>query len=451
MKLEKIIAWMGGVLKPEKFDDVSNNGLQIARSGADIKKVAFAVDGSLRSVKAAAEAGAQLLVVHHGISWGGGIKRIEGGAYGIVKTAMDADLALYASHLPLDANKLCGNNWELARALGLKNVKSAFSYHGNVIGVVGMFSGNASALAKRLEKMFGSGAASSVTHFIKSVTSGGPDSFGQSINRLIDKSKNSLTLGICSGGAGCFAPDAKALGCDLFLTGEADWGEVIAAENVGMPMICAGHYETETFGVKALMREMKKALKIATTFVALALCLNVFAEGAGGRLEVGGGTKAESNSSVQPSTYNLQPEEYGFDRWYVGLSGQLVLPQGGSKMRRLGGAAAQFGWCWSESLAFEGEAAWLEDRCGLAARARIHFNMLETYDKLFGYSRFDPFVTLGAQGWINNGQVGPAAGLGALYYLTDHWALRGDATATLGLETDVEMIYALGLGVQYSF
>jgi len=414
MKLEKIIAWMDGVLKPSTFDDVSNNGLQIARSGEDVKKVAFAVDGSLRSVKAAAEAGAQLLVVHHGISWGGGIKRIADGAYGIVKQAMDADLALYASHLPLDANNRCGNNWEMARALGLRNVKPAFSYHGNVIGVIGTFPGNASALVKRLEKVFGS----------------------KSINFSNPSNSSNLTLGLCSGGAGCFAPDAKALGCDLFLTGEADWGEVIAAENVGMPMVCAGHYETETFGVKALMREMKKSLKVATTFVALALCLNVLA--------------SESNPS-NPSTSNLQPEEYGFDRWYVGLSGQLVLPQGGSKMRRLGGAAAQFGWCWSESLAFEGEAAWLEDRCGLAARARIHFNAWETYDKLFGYSRFDPFLSLGAQGWINKGQVGPAAGLGALYYLTDHWALRGDATATLGLETDVEMIYALGLGVQYSF
>lgn len=376
MKLEKIIAWMDGVLKPSTFDDVSNNGLQIARTGDEVRKVAFAVDGSARSVKAAAAAGAQLLVVHHGISWGGGIQRLTGGAYNVVKTAMDANLALYASHLPLDANKTCGNNWEIARAMKLKNIKPAFNYHGNVIGVVGT------------------------------------DTKGRKI-------------GICSGGAGCFAPDAKAMGCDLFITGEADWGEVIAAENGGMKMECRGHYETETFGVKALMREMKKHLKVATTFVALAICLSVFGE-----------TECESCD---------------FDRWYVGLSGQFVLPQGGSKMRRLGGAAAQFGWCWSESLAFEGEAAWLEDRCGLAVRVRVHFNAWEEYDKLFGYSRFDPFVTLGAAGWLKDGQVGPAAGLGALYYLDDHWALRADATATLGLDTQAEMVYGLGLGVQYSF
>ena len=71
MKLKKILDWFDGVLKVGDFDDVSNNGLQIAREGDDVRLVAFAVDGSLKSVKAAVAAGAQLLVVHHGISWGG--------------------------------------------------------------------------------------------------------------------------------------------------------------------------------------------------------------------------------------------------------------------------------------------------------------------------------------------------------------------------------------------
>ena len=94
MKLYKILDWIDGLLKPGDFDDVSNNGLQIAREGDDVRLVAFAVDGSLKSVKAAAAAGAQLLVVHHGISWGGGIRRLVGGEYAVVKAAMDANLAL---------------------------------------------------------------------------------------------------------------------------------------------------------------------------------------------------------------------------------------------------------------------------------------------------------------------------------------------------------------------
>ena len=218
MKLEKITGWLDKTLDLESFDDVSNNGLQIAREGGDVKLVAFAVDASLASVKAAAKAGAQLLVVHHGISWGGGIKRLTGGAYSIVKAAIDANLALYAAHLPLDANKAVGNNWELARYLGLERISPAFSYHGNVIGVVGY-----NAHGKK--------------------------------------------IGVCSGGAGEFAEDAKALGCDVYVTGEANWAETIAAENVGMNMVCAGHYDTETFGVKALAKAMAKSLKVKTVFL----------------------------------------------------------------------------------------------------------------------------------------------------------------------------------------
>lgn len=219
MKIDKITAILDEVLEPEKFDDVSNNGVQIARSGSDVKCVAFAVDASLASVEAAVEAGAGLLVVHHGISWGGGIKRLSGGVYEVVKAAVKGDLAVYAAHLPLDANRKVGNNFELARALSLTALKPAFSYHGNVIGVTG-------------------------------------------------RSRDGRKIGVCSGGAGCFAEEAKSLGCDLFLTGEADWGEKIAAENAAVDMICAGHYETEVYGVKALMKLLSKtAPELKTVFV----------------------------------------------------------------------------------------------------------------------------------------------------------------------------------------
>jgi putative NIF3 family GTP cyclohydrolase 1 type 2 len=218
MKLDRITRWLDETLDLAAFDDVSNNGLQIARTGETVTCVAFAVDGSLASVRAAAAAGAQLLVVHHGISWGGGMRRLTGGLYSVVRAAMDADLALYAAHLPLDANREVGNNWELARYLGLTRLEPAFSYHGNVIGVTGF-------------------------------------------------NAHGRKIGVCSGGAGEFAEAARKLGCDLYVTGEANWGERIAAENCAQPMICAGHYETETFGVKALAARLKKELKIKTVFL----------------------------------------------------------------------------------------------------------------------------------------------------------------------------------------
>jgi len=217
MELGKIVSWLDRTLNVAAFDDVSNNGLQVARSEvggqrSEVKVVAFAVDASVKSVKAAAKAGAQLLVVHHGISWGGGIRRLEGGVYNVVKAAMDANLAIYACHLPLDAHPVLGNNAQLAKLLGLKKTRPAFNYHGNVIGLVGV--------------------------------------------------RDGYRVGVCSGGAGEFAEEAKRLGCDVYLTGEASWGDVIAAENCGMTMVCAGHYETEVFGIRAVSRALHRALKL---------------------------------------------------------------------------------------------------------------------------------------------------------------------------------------------
>ena len=408
MKLKKILDWCDALLECGKFDDVSNNGLQVARQGDDISKVAFAVDGSVKSVKAASEAGAQLLIVHHGISWGGGIRRLTGGEYNVVKAAMDAELALAGYHLPLDANKKVGNNWELARYFRLKNVKPAFSYHGNVIGLVGK------CLSSRaFECLSGLGCSGQLKHF-----------------QL--KNSNTLTMGICSGGAGEFAAEAKALGCDLYITGEASWGDVIAAENVGMKMVCAGHYETETFGVKALMKAMQKAFKISTVFVSMLFCFSLGAQTTG---------DAES--------FPLQEEDLSSS--YLGASGAIVLPQGGSRMTHLGGAAFHAGYYFNGWFALEGEASWMENRAGLAARGIVHWKGCDEWDMLFGFSRWDPFFSIGACGWLPDGQVGPAAGIGLLYYLDDNWALRFSGEATLGLDGRTEMIYSLALGVQYGW
>lgn len=217
MKLKRILDWLDRTLEVKRFDDVSNNGLQVEGAN-EVAKVAFAVDASLASVRAAAASGAQLLVVHHGISWGGGIRRITGGVYEVVKAAIEGGISIAAYHLPLDANMKYGNNHELARFLGLKRLKPAFVYNGAVIGVTGY-------------------------------------------------NPQGVKVGVCSGGAGEFAETAKRLGCGLYVTGEASWGDVIAAENCGMKMVCAGHYETETFGVKALSCAMRSALAIETEFL----------------------------------------------------------------------------------------------------------------------------------------------------------------------------------------
>ena len=213
MKIKKIIAWLNETLDVNAFDDVSNNGLQIDRVGDEINKVAFAVDGSAAMIKAASDAGAQLLVVHHGISWGGGIKRLTGGEFNVVRTAMDGNVALYGVHLPLDAHPRLGHNALIANEMKLKHLKPAFNYHGNIIGLVG-------------------------------------------------ENAKGEKIGVCSGGAAAFAPEAKALGCKKLVTGEADWGEVIAAENAGIELDLRGHYESELYGIRALAKELKSKLKV---------------------------------------------------------------------------------------------------------------------------------------------------------------------------------------------
>ena len=141
----------------------------------------------------------------------------------------------------------------------------------------------------------------------------------------------------------------------------------------------------------------------------------------------------------------------GFDRWYVGGAGGMVLPQGGSRMRRLAGGCARFGYYFTPVLALDGEAALMEDQAALSVKALWHLQGAEWWGMMFGYERFDPFLTVGAKGWLDHAQAGPVFGAGALYYLTDSWALRADADVVVGVDSSVEAIFSLSAGVQYSF
>lgn len=137
-----------------------------------------------------------------------------------------------------------------------------------------------------------------------------------------------------------------------------------------------------------------------------------------------------------------EEETCEFDRMYAGAAGTMVFPQGGAKMHRRSGAALRAGFYLSEFWAVEAEAAWLEDRAGLAAKALWHW---------WGYERLDPFFTVGARGWLGGGQAGPAGGAGAFYHLTESLSLRVDADATLGLDSGAVMVYSLSAGLQMSF
>lgn len=130
-----------------------------------------------------------------------------------------------------------------------------------------------------------------------------------------------------------------------------------------------------------------------------------------------------------------------YEHWYADAQATLVLPQGGGRMRRLAGGTARIGYYASDFLAVEASAASLENAAGLGLRGLWHW---------WGYEKFDPFFTFGANGWID-GQVGPCLGWGCFWHFDDNWSVRFDAEATLGLDCSPETVYALSLGVQYAF
>lgn len=249
MTLVEINNWFNSFLKKEDFpSDISLNGIQIQNSEPEskqIKKIAFAVDACEETAKKAAEAGADLLFVHHGLFWGG-CQTITGSFYKRISTFIKNDLALCAYHIPLDANNPYGNNWGLAARLGLRNCESFGTWRGMVLGVKGELSEELTIheLAERVLR--------------KGVTPRSVLSLGK------EKIK---TVGIISGGASDDVTDAIEQGLDCYITGEFAHEDYHLAREMGINVIGAGHYETETVGVSLVMEKVEKELGIECIFV----------------------------------------------------------------------------------------------------------------------------------------------------------------------------------------
>ncbi len=138
---------------------------------------------------------------------------------------------------------------------------------------------------------------------------------------------------------------------------------------------------------------------------------------------------------------------------FLAVEGEMLLPQGGASFDRKAGAMLTAGTYFSDFWAVEGQLGLLDDAASFGANLLGHFSTIPVYDRFFGFSPFDPFFTLGARGFLHDhrGQVGPAVGLGAFYHLSEHWSLRADASAFLGLDTSRDVFFTLACGVQYTF
>jgi len=230
-QLADIVAALDEELKTPQIPDYSTamNGLQLM-SEKPVNKIVAAVDASLPVVQKAVDLGADLLIVHHGMFWQGA-QMITGGYYKKLKLAMDAGLAIYSSHIPLDVHPSMGNNAILAKKVGLKEVRSFKPWKGIELGLCGKFDGDLKDLALAV-----------------SAATGAPPHICQG-----DETGRVGTVGVVTGGAGGDVSAIFAEGIDTLVTGEGPHWSFTFAQEAGKSIIYGGHYATETFGVIALM------------------------------------------------------------------------------------------------------------------------------------------------------------------------------------------------------
>jgi len=242
--LNKIVSYCDKILRTAEVQDYEGamNGLQAENNGS-VTRIAAAVDASLATIRLAARVQADLLLVHHGLFWG--ISHPwTGKRYELLRVLLEADLAVYSSHLPLDAHPRLGNNALLCAALGLKRLRPFFASHGRPIGF------RAEKSVKRAD----------LAAAVKRATGAQP--------RLIFAGPQVCRhIGVVTGGAGGDLKIAAAEGVDTFITGEGPHWTYALAEEFGLNVIYGGHYATETFGVKALAEHLSNKFRVPWTFI----------------------------------------------------------------------------------------------------------------------------------------------------------------------------------------
>jgi dinuclear metal center YbgI/SA1388 family protein len=242
--LDEMVGFMDRELGIGEIPDYPGavNGLQLANDG-QVGRIVAAVDASLAVVKEAALGGPGLLLVHHGMFWQG-VQPVRGALFHKLKTAMDAGLAIYSAHLPLDVHPEWGNNICLARALGLDAPQPFLEWKGSYLGLQGEWNGTRDELRQRLAATVGG-----PVH----VCAGGRDRIRR--------------IGLVTGGAGSEVAAAAAAGLDAFISGEGPHWSFPLAEELGLNVLLAGHYATETFGVKALAAELSRRFGVPWSFI----------------------------------------------------------------------------------------------------------------------------------------------------------------------------------------
>jgi dinuclear metal center YbgI/SA1388 family protein len=249
--LGTIARHLDGLLETQSIPDYPGalNGVQLSNRSA-ISRIAASVDVSKRVIDSVIRAEANLLLVHHGMFWGGA-QPITGAAYDRLRLLLDHDVAVYSSHLPLDAHPTLGNNVLLARTLGLEPNAGFARYRTIDVGVRGDADEDTTELWRRADAFARSHG-------------------GIARSTIIPASHRTRRWAVCTG-AGASSDsllEAQTLEIDTLIVGEGPHHTAVAADDIGLVVIYAGHYATETLGVRALAGHLTTTFGIPSTFIA---------------------------------------------------------------------------------------------------------------------------------------------------------------------------------------
>jgi dinuclear metal center YbgI/SA1388 family protein len=249
--LMEIAAHLDATLHTAEVPDYPGalNGIQVEHAGP-VRRIAVAVDASLQTIQGAIDADANLLIVHHGLFWAGA-QQLRGRVCDRFHRLITHDVAVYSSHLPLDLHPTLGNNALLARALGLDPLEGFARFQTITVGVMGNSDIDTATLVERANTLARTEGGALVT---VGVTPG----------------RRTRRWAICTG-AGASSDtirEAAAAGVDTLIVGEGAHHTGVEAPELGIAVLYAGHYATETFGVRALGAELERHFDLPWTFIA---------------------------------------------------------------------------------------------------------------------------------------------------------------------------------------
>jgi dinuclear metal center YbgI/SA1388 family protein len=244
--IEEVLSVLDALLEPQRFQDYCVNGLQVP-GAREISRIATGVSANAELFAMAAAEGADLLLVHHGLFWGSGVTSLDSVMAGRLRLLLEADIALAAYHLPLDAHPRLGNNALLARELEVTELEPFGLHRGTPIGVVGRVVGagiSAEDLAARVA------AATSREPLL---LSGAGD--------LVER------VAVVSGAGADYVAEAAGAGAQALITGEAEERTMALAGECGVHVIAAGHHASETRGIRALGVHLAERFDVTHVFL----------------------------------------------------------------------------------------------------------------------------------------------------------------------------------------